>query len=96
MYKNLFEGGLNFTYSQEDLVEYYKNYQELMNFWKLNFCGVVVGGWVGCSPPPFPPVGGPVTARRTLCHKGLSHTLQGALPPWAIFNKGTLRYQKVP
>ena len=37
MYKNLFEGGLNFTYSQEDLVEYYKNYQELMNFWKLNF-----------------------------------------------------------
>ena len=37
MYKNLFEGGLNFTYSQEDLVEYYKNYQDLMNFWKLNF-----------------------------------------------------------
>ena len=35
MFKNLFEGGLNFTYSQEDLVEYYKNYQDLMNFWKL-------------------------------------------------------------
>ena len=31
MFKNLFEGGLNFTYSQEDLVKYYKNYQDLMN-----------------------------------------------------------------
>ncbi len=37
MYKNLFEGGLNFTYSQEDLTEYYKNYQVLMDFWKSNF-----------------------------------------------------------
>ncbi len=34
MFKNLFEGSLNFTYSQEDLVEYYKNYKDLMNFWK--------------------------------------------------------------
>ncbi len=36
MFKNLFEGGLNFTYSQDDLVEYYKNYKDLMNFWKSN------------------------------------------------------------
>ena len=36
MFKNLFEGGLNFTYSQEDLVEYFNHYQELMNFWKLH------------------------------------------------------------
>ena len=37
MYKNLFEGGLNFTYSQEDLVEYYKYYNDLMNFWNSKF-----------------------------------------------------------
>ena len=36
MFKNLFEGGLNFTYAQEDLVEYFNHYQELMNFWKLH------------------------------------------------------------
>ena len=35
MFKNLFEGGLNFTYSQEDLVKYYKNYQDLMNFLEI-------------------------------------------------------------
>ena len=34
MYKNLFEGGLNFTYDQTDLVKYYKKYQDLMHFWK--------------------------------------------------------------
>ena len=34
MFKNLFEGGLNFTYDQKDLVEYYKNYLGLMFFWK--------------------------------------------------------------
>ena len=34
MYKNLFEGGLSFTYDQENLVNYYKNYNELMKFWK--------------------------------------------------------------
>lgn len=37
MYKNLFEGGLNFTYDQSDLVKYYKAYQDLMNFWKSLF-----------------------------------------------------------
>ena len=36
MFKNLFEGSLNFTYSQEDLVEYYQNYEDLMNFWTQN------------------------------------------------------------
>ena len=37
MFKNLFEGSLNFTYSQEDLVVYYQKYQDLMNFWKSNY-----------------------------------------------------------
>ncbi len=37
MFKNLFEGGLNFTYDQEDLVKYYKYYEELMSFWKLRY-----------------------------------------------------------
>ena len=37
MYKNLFEGGLNFTYDQIDLVKYYKQYQSLMNFWQSLF-----------------------------------------------------------
>ena len=37
MYKNLFEGGLNFTYDQIDLVKYYKQYQILMNFWQSLF-----------------------------------------------------------
>ena len=37
MFKNLFEGGLNFTYDQNDLVDYYKSYKNLMNFWKSKF-----------------------------------------------------------
>ena len=37
MFKNLFEGGLNFTYDQEDLVKFYKYYVELMNFWKSKY-----------------------------------------------------------
>ena len=37
MFKNLFEGGLNFTYDQEDLVKYYQYYLELMNFWKSKY-----------------------------------------------------------
>ena len=37
MFKNLFEGGLNFTYNQNNLVEYYKNYLELMKYWKSFF-----------------------------------------------------------
>ena len=37
MYKNIFEGGLNFTYDQENLVKYYKNYIDLMKFWKSLF-----------------------------------------------------------
>ena len=37
MFKNLFEGGLNFTYDQEDLVKYFKNYEILMNFWKKKY-----------------------------------------------------------
>lgn len=37
MFKNLFEGGLNFTYDQDDLVDYYENYIDLMQFWKSLF-----------------------------------------------------------
>lgn len=38
LYKNFFEGGLNFTYNEQDIVEYYKNYIKLMKFWnsKIN------------------------------------------------------------
>ncbi len=37
MFKNLFEGGLNFTYDQNDLVDYYNAYLDLMNYWKSIF-----------------------------------------------------------
>ncbi len=37
MFKNLFEGGLNFTYDQEDLVKFYNHYVKLMNFWKSKY-----------------------------------------------------------
>ena len=33
LYKNLFEGGLGFTYDEDDLVLYYNSYLSLMNFW---------------------------------------------------------------
>ena len=42
MYKNLFEGGLNFTYDQGDLVKYYKHYVELMNFWKIKHSSNII------------------------------------------------------
>ena len=37
MFKNLFEGGLNFTYDEQDLVKYYQKYENLMNFWKKKY-----------------------------------------------------------
>ena len=36
LYKNFFEGGLNFSYNQKELVAYYRLYLDLMNFW-INF-----------------------------------------------------------
>ena len=38
LYKNLFEGGLGFTYNESDLVKYYQSYSNLMKFWnsKIN------------------------------------------------------------
>ena len=33
LYKNFFEGGLNFSYNQKELAKYYKLYLDLMNFW---------------------------------------------------------------
>ena len=41
MFKNLFEGGLNFTYDQEDLVKYYQNYEVLMKFWNEKYPGEI-------------------------------------------------------
>ena len=37
LYKNFFEGGLNFTYNQKELGTYYNLYIDLMNFWKKLF-----------------------------------------------------------
>ena len=35
MYKNLFEASLEFTYNEEDLIKFYKAYQDLLNFWQF-------------------------------------------------------------
>jgi len=37
LYKNLFEGNLNFCYNEKDLAAYYNLYSDLMNFWKELF-----------------------------------------------------------
>tara|TARA_B100001063_G_scaffold228575_1_gene240037 strand:- start:691 stop:2247 length:1557 start_codon:yes stop_codon:yes gene_type:complete len=37
LYKNDFDGKLNFTYNFEDLFEFYNEYYELINFWKEQF-----------------------------------------------------------
>ncbi len=37
MFKNLFEGGLPFTYDENDIVQYYKLYEDLMKFWDDKF-----------------------------------------------------------
>lgn len=37
MFKNLFEGGLPFTYDESDIVQYYKLYEDLMKFWNDRF-----------------------------------------------------------
>ncbi len=42
MFKNLFEGGLNFTYDQQDLVDYYKQYQKLMKFWDEKYQNTIL------------------------------------------------------
>ena len=34
LYKNIFEGGLDFSYSENELGQYYNLYKDLMNFWK--------------------------------------------------------------
>jgi len=34
LYKNIFEGNLNFCYSQEELAKYYNLYLDLIKFWK--------------------------------------------------------------
>jgi len=37
LFKNFFEGGLNFSYNQKELAAYYKLYVNLMNFWQSLF-----------------------------------------------------------
>jgi tetratricopeptide (TPR) repeat protein len=37
LYKNYFEGGLDFSYDQKELGTYYKLYLDLMSFWKQKF-----------------------------------------------------------
>jgi len=37
LYKNFFEGGLNFTYNQKELGSYYNLYLDLMSYWKKLF-----------------------------------------------------------
>ena len=37
LYKNFFEGGLNFSYNQKELGSYYKLYKDLMKFWNLSY-----------------------------------------------------------
>ena len=37
LYKNNFEGGLNFSYDQKELGTYYNLYLDLMNFWNSKF-----------------------------------------------------------
>ena len=41
LYKNFFEGGLNFSYNQKELTTYYKLYLDLMNFWLNAFPGFI-------------------------------------------------------
>ena len=41
LYKNYFEGGLNFSYDQNELATYYKLYLNLMNFWLDLFPGSI-------------------------------------------------------
>ena len=36
MYKNLFEESLKFTYNEDDLIGFYKMYQDLMKFWQFD------------------------------------------------------------
>ena len=36
MYKNLFEESLKFTYNEDDLVGFYKMYEDLMKFWQFD------------------------------------------------------------
>ena len=41
LYKNFFEGGLNFSYNQKELSTYYKLYSDLMKFWVDIFPGLI-------------------------------------------------------
>ena len=41
LFKNFFEGGLNFSYNQKELTTYYKLYLDLMKFWQNLFPGSI-------------------------------------------------------
>jgi tetratricopeptide (TPR) repeat protein len=41
LYKNIFEGGLNFSYNQKELGVFYNLYSDLMNFWHNKYPGFI-------------------------------------------------------
>ena len=41
LYKNFFEGGLNFSYDQKELGTYYNLYSDLIKFWNEKFPGSI-------------------------------------------------------
>jgi len=41
LYKNFFPEGLEWTYNEENLINYYKNYKIMMNFWNKLFSGKI-------------------------------------------------------
>ena len=41
LYKNIFEGGLNFSYDQKDLGTFYNLYSDLVNFWNTKLPGFI-------------------------------------------------------
>ena len=41
IFKNFFEGGLDFSYNQKELGTYYNLYLDLMNFWEKKFPGTI-------------------------------------------------------
>lgn len=42
LYKNLFREGLGFAHNEDDLVKFYKAYQDLMNFWNSKSIGNLI------------------------------------------------------
>ena len=41
LYKNSFDDGLDWTYNQENLIKFYKGYEEIIQFWQKTFPGYI-------------------------------------------------------